>query len=169
MSFTTPKSPGFCEWWFNGGTGPEYSNAMSGALMSLVILCVLWRNRSRGARDTLEDMVYFFLFWNGVASATFHYTLYALPGSLDTLTMVNTTYGLLLVILRVNASLSPDLSPVVIMVRFFLRAPHCSMQTGWKVWQHRNTRCASGSNDSKQMGQLIFSLEVMIQLQLSVK
>lgn len=97
-SFVVLKDPGFCESWFYGSGTPEYSNAISGALICLV---VLWYTR-RSARQPATDLVFAFLFANGVAACVFHYTLWELPGALDTFTMQQTVFILLYLIGNVN-------------------------------------------------------------------
>ena len=98
-SFTALKHPGFCESLFYGtGAGPEYSNSASGALITVLVGWYAWRT----PRQPETDIVLASLACNGVAACVFHYTLWELPGALDSFTMLQTIFTLLLCIYSVT-------------------------------------------------------------------
>ena len=95
MSFTEIKPIGFCEWW-RTESAPEYTNFVSSLGISVLALVYLYHSASH--YHQLYEFVYVSLFWNGIASAIFHYTLWSLPGALDVVTMLQTGFALLFVI-----------------------------------------------------------------------
>lgn len=77
------KSPGFCEWWVWGGP-PEYFNTVSACVICLIALYYSTYSHF----DHMDRVILSLIFFNGVASAVFHATLYDIFGSLDTLSLL---------------------------------------------------------------------------------
>ncbi len=104
MSFYEPKLPGFCEWWYFGGRAPEYANTGTAIATIPLVIYYLFQLQHR---NVLHDATLAYLLLNGFASATFHYTLFSLPGGFDTFTMTSTVCFLLLSVLQINAYHAP--------------------------------------------------------------